>query len=122
MKHENSRTGYDLSLATGHQQAIMNPVSNGDTGAKARMTHRNQHLIVNMARQHTNRGVALFELVKECNWGNIHAPETHEVKNGISFLTPATECIQQNHHAESSQSKLAYVLTFDNPAHERRVK
>jgi DNA-directed RNA polymerase sigma subunit (sigma70/sigma32) len=119
---KSNEIGYELSLGAGQQQALMNLFSNGDTSAKHETIDHEQQLIVNMTGRYANRGVAPFKRLKKRNLGLINALETCEVKSGTGFLTHVTECMQQNHHEDSFQSKPAYVLTFDNPAHERRMK
>lgn len=124
---KSSKTGYELSLSS-EQQALANLSTDDAQDAKLRMIDSYQSLIVSIARRHQNSGVALADLIREGNLGLIYALETLEVKSYSCFLTHATHCISQYmvlaimnrvHATDSFQA--AHVLSFDNPAHERRM-
>lgn len=119
-------TGYELPLSTEQQHVLMNLFINGDPDAKQRVIVHN--LMVNIARQYTNRGVALSDLVREGNQGLIYAMEKFDEKSGLCFSIYAIQCIgrhieraimNQNNPTDNVQEKPVRVLSIDNPAHKR---
>jgi RNA polymerase nonessential primary-like sigma factor len=121
-----NETGYELSLSAEQQQALTKLASNGDADTK--MIDHSLHMIVDIARHYTNRGVTLSDLVREGNLGLIYALETLDMTSDCCFSTHATQCINQymvlavmNRNLPTDSLQAAHTLSFDNPAHERRM-
>lgn len=77
---EFKETGYESPLSAEQQQALTNLVRNGDEEATQKMIDQHLRLIVNIARQHCNRGMALSELIRVGNQGLIYALVTLDEK------------------------------------------
>ena len=122
---QSDETWHELTLSTEQQQTLANLNWDGDNNAKQRMfVHE---LIVNIARQYTNHGVTLSDLVSEGKQGFIHALEKFQLKSDLCFSTYAIQCIVQyierasmnrNTPPDFSQSKAARMVLFNNPVHK----
>ncbi|ENV5975071.1 RNA polymerase sigma factor RpoS [Vibrio parahaemolyticus] len=67
----------------------------GDEAARKRMIESNLRLVVKISRRYSNRGLALLDLIEECNLGLIRAVEKFDPERGFRFSTYATWWIRQ---------------------------
>jgi len=68
----------------------------GNFAARQTMIEHNLRLVVNIAKQYANRGLALLDLVEEGNLGLIHAIGKFDPDRGFRFSTYATWWIRQS--------------------------
>jgi len=68
----------------------------GDFAARQTMIERNLRLVVSIAKNYANRGVALMDLIEEGNLGLIHALEKFDPQRGFRLSTYATWWIRQS--------------------------
>ena len=67
----------------------------GDTAARKRIIVSNLRLVVHLARDYRNRGLAMLDLIEEGNLGLIHAADRFEPERGLHFSTYAAIWIRQ---------------------------
>jgi RNA polymerase nonessential primary-like sigma factor len=68
----------------------------GDFEARQKMIEHNLRLVVSIARNFLERGVAFLDLIEEGNLGMIHALDKFEPERGFRFSTYATWWIRQS--------------------------
>jgi RNA polymerase primary sigma factor len=99
-------------------------IEKGDTAARERMINANLRLVVTIARDYTNLGVPLLDLISEGNIGLTKAVERFEPTKGAKFSTYAMWWIKQSiKRALANQSKTIRlpVHLADKVAKVRRV-
>lgn len=67
----------------------------GDKEATTKLIESNLRLVVKIARNYTNRGLAFLDLVEEGNFGLMHSIGKYEPNKGFRFSTYATWWIKQ---------------------------
>ena len=73
-------------LLTAEQEcAYATLARDGDFGARQKMIEHNLRLVVSIARNFLNRGVAFPDLIEEGNLGLIHALDKFEPERGFRF-------------------------------------
>jgi RNA polymerase nonessential primary-like sigma factor len=84
-------------LLTAEQEyACATMAREGDFKARQKMIEHNLRLVVSIARNFLNRGVAFLDLIEEGNVGLIHALDKFEPERGFRFSTYATWWIRQS--------------------------
>jgi RNA polymerase primary sigma factor len=99
-------------------------IGKGDTAARERMINANLRLVVTIARDYTNLGVPLLDLISEGNIGLTKAVERFEPTKGAKLSTYAMWWIKQSiKRALANQSKTIRlpVHLADKVAKVRRV-
>jgi hypothetical protein len=109
--------GYELSFSAEQQLTLANFVSDGDSDTQKKIIIHNLRMMINLARQYTNRGMTFSDLVREGNLGLTYALEKFEVKNGVCFSTYATQCISQYIERAIMNQTNSPVAFEPKPAH-----
>ena len=96
--------GLDTYLADINEVALLTPeqeielserVQRGDLEAREHMIRANLRLVVSIAKNYVNRGLAFMDLIEEGNIGLMKAVEKFDHKAGCRFSTYATWWIKQ---------------------------
>lgn len=99
-------------------------IAEGDEKARARMIESNLRLVVKIAKDYTNYGLPLVDLISEGNVGLIRAVEKFDPKKGGKLSTYAAWWIKQSiKRALANQSKTVRlpVHLVDKLARVRRI-
>jgi RNA polymerase primary sigma factor len=114
-----------ISLLTPQQEiALAGKIKNGDAAARERMINANLRLVVTIARDYTNLGLPLLDLISEGNIGLTKAVERFDPAKGAKLSTYAMWWIKQSiKRALANQSKTIRlpVHLVDKLAKVRRV-
>lgn len=115
MAIEDTDTGFQLYLREIAQFPLLSPeeeielsrkVKKGDQEARARMVRSNLRLVVKIARDYSNLGLPLLDLISEGNIGLMKAVERFDPQKGGKLSTYAAWWIKQSiKRALANQSK-----------------
>jgi len=90
-----SEIGYSPLLSAKEEVYYARLAQRGDHSARQRMIESNLRLVVKIARNYLNRGLAFLDLIEEGNLGLIHAVKKFDPERGFRFSTYATWWIRQ---------------------------
>jgi len=83
-------------LSKSEERKILIKAKNGDEKAKSKLIQAHLPLVVNIAKDYSNHGLALADLIQEGNIALIQAVDKFNLKWDNRFNTYATYCIRQN--------------------------
>ena len=83
-------------LSNRQHRTLMNLVRVDDPDEKQQVIAHHLRLVVNIAKNYNDHGVALLDLIREGNRGLIHAMDSFEWNGGFRFATYAARCVRQS--------------------------
>src|ERR1700675_549228 len=97
-------------LTLEQESELAKKIKKGDTGAREHMINANLRLVVTIARDYTNLGLPLLDLISEGNIGLTKAVERFDPAKGAKLSTYAMWWIKQSiKRALANQSKTIRV-------------
>lgn len=81
-------------LDTLRQNELLQKVANGDIQARNSLAQANLRLVISIAKNYTNRGLELEDLIQQGNLGLFHAIEKFDKSKQVKFCTYATPWIK----------------------------
>lgn len=86
----------DIPLLTkAEEESLMARIKEHDLEARNEFVKRNLKLVVSVARNYTNLGLSLEDLIQEGNMGLINATEKYDISKGFRFSVYAVYWIKQ---------------------------
>ena len=83
-------------LSPDEEKELARRMSEGDLGAKQRLSEANLRLVVSIAKRYVGRGMQFLDLIQEGNMGLLKAVEKFDYTKGFKFSTYATWWIRQS--------------------------
>ena len=103
--------GFHDLLSRDEELALAIKAKAGDKAAYKRLVECNLRLVVKVARNYSNRGLAFLDIIEEGNFGLMHAVDKFEPEKGFRFSTYAVWWIRQNiERAIMNQSRTVRLL------------
>jgi RNA polymerase nonessential primary-like sigma factor len=87
--------GFHALLSRDEEFDLASKAVAGDKEATKKLIESNLRLVVKIARNYTNRGLAFLDLVEEGNFGLMHSISKYEPNKGFRFSTYSTWWIKQ---------------------------
>ncbi len=82
-------------LTKEEEQSLLRKAKRGEKEAKQTLILSNLRLVVNIAKNYTNKGLGFIDLISEGNFGLIHAIDKFDPEKGYRFSTYAVWWIKQ---------------------------
>jgi RNA polymerase primary sigma factor len=102
-------------LTPAQERALAERKERGDQQAKQRLVEANLRLVISVARQYSNAGVPLLDLIQEGNIGLIRAVEKFDPSRGFKLSTYAVWWIRE----AVGRAAANHASTIRLPAHVR---
>lgn len=92
--------------------------ADGDEDAQLELVNANLRLVVNIARNYTNQGVAFSDLIQEGNIGLMKAVKKFATKGSTTFIDYAEECIEKAIVRGLREMEQTAQVSLDTPIDE----
>ena len=93
--------------------------ADGDEDAQIELVNANLRLVVNIARNYINHGVAFSDLIQEGNIGLMKAVKKFSTKGSATFIEYAEECIEKAIVRGLREMESTAPVSLDTPIDER---
>jgi RNA polymerase primary sigma factor len=100
-------------LSAEEERALARQARSGDPRARQHLAAANLRLVVSIAKNYVNRGLALLDLIEEGNLGLLKSVETYDPDRGVRFATYCSWWIKQS----IKRALISKVRTIRVPAY-----
>jgi RNA polymerase primary sigma factor len=100
-------------LSAEEERALSRRARAGDAEARQQLAAANLRLVVSIAKNYVNRGLALLDLIEEGNLGLLKSVETYDPDRGVRFATYCSWWIKQG----IKRALISKVRTIRVPAY-----